>query len=350
MEIVIGLFIFCLILFLYLHVTFQLRTSNDLEVYEIDNVSKNRLEEICDIRQPVILAYTNEPMTKSLTHVNLQRLYPTFEVKIRDSQDKRGETYLPLQFHSALKLMEEDKNSRYFSEMNMDFLQETAAIKHMKYNDEFVRPYMVSNCYYDLMFGSNNVCTPLRYELNYRNYFLVTEGEVTIKLAPPRSNKYLAEYSDYENFEFRSPMNPWDVAPEHEADFDKVKFLEVKLTPGRMMFLPAYWWYSIRFSQGASIACFKYRTYMNNIAVIPRLVMYFLQNQNIKRDVVKKMEDVVDAFPVPKQDTAEGTSTTDIDKLIPTRQEKEGIEIQEGEGKEKEKNDASIKVGVPSSI
>ena len=73
MEIVIGLFIFCLILFLYLHVTFQLRTSNDLEVYEIDNVSKNRLEEICDIRQPVILAYMNEPMTKSLTKDNLLR-------------------------------------------------------------------------------------------------------------------------------------------------------------------------------------------------------------------------------------------------------------------------------------
>ena len=62
------------------------------------------------------------------------------------------------------------------------------------------------------------------------------------------------------------------------------------------------------------------------------------------------MEDVVDAFPVPKQDTAEGNSTTDIDKLIPTRQEKEDIEIQQGEGKEKEKNDASIKVGLPSSI
>ena len=332
MEIVIGLFIFCLILFLYLHVTFQLRTSNDLEVYEIDNVSKNRLEEICDIRQPVILAYMNEPMTKSLTKDNLLRLYPTFEVKIRDIQDKGGETYLPLQLHSALKLVEEDKNARYFSEMNMDFLQETAAIKHMKYNDEFVRPYMVSNCYYDIMFGSNDVCTPLRYEINYRNYFLITEGEVIVKLAPPRSNKYLAEYSDYENFEFRSPINPWNVAPEYEADFYNVKFLEVKLTPGKMMFLPAYWWYSIKFSKSASIACFKYRTYMNNIAVIPRLVMFFLQNQNIKRNVVKTMEEVNDVFPQEESEPEKKEGTTDIDNLIPAQEQKEN-EISDGKDK-----------------
>ena len=46
MEWLIGLFVFCLVLFIYLHVTFQLRTSNDLEVYEIDEPSKDKLEEI----------------------------------------------------------------------------------------------------------------------------------------------------------------------------------------------------------------------------------------------------------------------------------------------------------------
>ena len=36
MEILIGFFIFCLVLFIYLHVQFHLKTSNDLEMYEID--------------------------------------------------------------------------------------------------------------------------------------------------------------------------------------------------------------------------------------------------------------------------------------------------------------------------
>ena len=54
MKLIVGLFIFCVTLFLYLHVTFQLRTSNDLDVYEIEANSKDRLEEICDVRQPVL--------------------------------------------------------------------------------------------------------------------------------------------------------------------------------------------------------------------------------------------------------------------------------------------------------
>jgi len=35
----------------------------------------------------------------------------------------------------------------------------------------FFRPYMLSNIEYDYIFGSKNSYTPLRYNLNYRNYF-----------------------------------------------------------------------------------------------------------------------------------------------------------------------------------
>ena len=57
MEMIIGFFVFCLVLFIYLHVMFQLRTSDDLEVYELDDASKDRMEEICDMRQPVIFGF-----------------------------------------------------------------------------------------------------------------------------------------------------------------------------------------------------------------------------------------------------------------------------------------------------
>jgi len=239
MEYIVGIFIFCLILFIYLHVTFQLRTSDDLEVYELENVSKNKLEEVCDIRQPVIFDYYNEPITSSISTKSLEATYPSFEVKIRNMDDFNDGAFLPLHLNAALKLVTDNKN-RYYSENNTDFLQDTSAIKHMKYNDEYIRPYMVSNCNYDIMFGSEGVTTPFRYELNYRNYFYVTQGSIVVKLAPPKSTRYLAEYDDYENFEFRSPINPWNVAQHHKADFDKIKCLEVKLTPGKILFIPAY--------------------------------------------------------------------------------------------------------------
>ena len=65
MNYFIAIFIFCVVLFLYLHVYYHLKTSNDLEVYTIDRPSKEKLEEICDLRQPVIFEYHNEQVNET---------------------------------------------------------------------------------------------------------------------------------------------------------------------------------------------------------------------------------------------------------------------------------------------
>jgi hypothetical protein len=141
------------------------------------------------------------------------------------------------------------------------------------------------------MMGSKDTCTPFRYEINYRNFFLLTQGTAQIKMAPPHSTKYLYPNYDYENFEFRSPVNPWSPQPKYIADFDKMKCLEFTLTPGKTLFLPAYWWYSIKFvNSDTSISCFRYRTYMNNIAILPYIGLHALQIQNVKRNVAKKID------------------------------------------------------------
>lgn len=290
MEILIGFFIFCLVLFIYLHVQFHLKTSNDLEMYEIDQASKEKLEEICDIRQPVLFDFDNEKIMENSNKTYIAHNYHAFEVKIRNIKETNNDTelYIPLPFHAAVKLFDEDKNNTYYSENNMDFLQETGVVKTLQYNDEFLRPYMVSNCNYDLLMGSNGTCTPFRYEVNYRNFFLLTQGSAQIKMTPPQSTRYLYPNYDYENFEFRSPVNPWNPQPNYSADFDKIKCLEFTLQPGKTVFIPAFWWYSIKFNKNTSISCFRYRTYMNNIAISPYIAMYALQIQNVKRNVAKK--------------------------------------------------------------
>ncbi len=287
---IIGFFIFCLVLFIYLHIQFHLKTSNDLEMYEVDQPSKDRLEEICDIRQPVLFDFDSQKIVESSSRSYISNNYNAFEVKIRNvkDDDPNVELYIPLPLHAAVKLFDEDKTATYFSENNKEFLEETGVIKSLKYNDEFLRPYMVSNCNYDILLGSANVCTPFRYEINYRNFFLLTEGSAQIKIAPPHSTKYLYPIYDYENFEFRSPVNPWSPQPKYSADFDKMKCLEFTLIPGKTLFIPAYWWYSIKFNSNTSISCFHYRTYMNNAAILPYICMHALQIQNVKRNVVKK--------------------------------------------------------------
>ena len=288
---ILGFFIFCLVLFIYLHIQFHLKTSNDLEMYEVDQPAKDRLEEICDIRQPVLFDFDCEKIMDTSNKTYIANNYHAFEVKIRNVKetDPNAELYIPLPIHAAVKLFDEDKNTAYVSENNKDFLEETGVIKSLKYNDEFLRPYMVSNCNYDVLMGSNGTCTPFRYEINYRNFFLLTEGSAQIKMAPPHSTKYLYPIYDYENFEFKSPVNPWSPQPKYSADFDKIKCLEFTLLPGKTLYIPAYWWYSIKLNKNTSISCFHYRTYMNNAAIVPYIGMHALQIQNVKRDVVKKV-------------------------------------------------------------
>ena len=284
--------IFCIVLFIYIHITFHLKVSVYLEVYEIDQPSKDKLEEICDLRQPVIFDYNIDGLMKECNIDFIGQNYGAFDIKVRNVKeyDISSELYLPLTLNTAMDIFRKDNDARFISENNHDFLEETSIIKTFRYNDNFLRPFSVSNCSYDLMFSSQGTQTPLKYELNYRNFFLVTQGSVKVKMIPPKSSKYLYTIKDYDNFEFLSPVNPWDIQSQFKADFDKLKTLEVTLNTGQIVFIPAYWWYSFEFSENTSISVFKYKTYMNNVAISNHLLVNLLQNQNVKRETVKKKQ------------------------------------------------------------
>lgn len=285
-----SILIFCLVLFVYLHVNYHFKTSNDLEIYELDNGSKDKLDEVCNVRQPVILDFYNNSFMESVNKPSILGKFRTFELKVRNTRetDYENEIFLPLQLHAALKLFDEDSTASYTSENNQDFLQETGLIKLYKMTDDSIRPGMTSNCMYDLLTGSKNSNTPLRYEINHRNFFSVVSGEVEIKLAPPKYSRYLHSVEDYDNFEFRSPLNPWSIQEEYMADFEKIKFMDILLPQGKMIYIPPYWWYSIRYKENGLVSSFKYRTYMNNLAILPRLGINFLQTQNVKHRIAKK--------------------------------------------------------------
>ena len=316
---VISIFIFCIVLFLYLHIHFHLKRSNDLEVYEIEQPSKQRLEEVCDIRQPTTFEFYNEQVLAQLSYQSIHTNYRAFDINIRDvskaprtAADATSEEttkapqkgtenevviYIPVTFKIAHEVLKKDTEMKYISEHNADFIDETGLIKIFQLNDEFLRPYMVSRCMYDIMMASAKTTTPLRYEVNYRNYFLVTQGTIRILLIPPKDTRYLYPINDYDILEFRSPVNPWKVQPEYQDDFDKIKTLEVELFQGMVMFIPAYWWYSIQFiGSETSVCSFKYRTHMNTLSIAPQLSLNLLQNMNIKRDTLEKRAIVKNQF------------------------------------------------------
>jgi len=317
-KLISGIIIFCVILFLYLHIHFHLKTSNDLEIYEIEqDASKDKMEEICDLKQPVLfdIDEDTEKILYTTSKDYLLHNYPMFEIKIRSKDTNTNNNILvPLTLNVSDKLFTEDTEAKYISENNMDFLVETGVVKNMSYNDALLRPQFLSSSTYDVIFGSTNVTTPLRYELCYRTYFMVTQGSVQIKLTPPKYSRYLFPISDYENFEFSSPIDVWKPQTKYRADFDKVKFLEITLNPGKIFFLPAYWWYSMRLiEKNTSISCFKYKTYMNTIANSPQYILYFLQNQNIERKIANSVS-LEDKKIAISADNIETNTTDNIEK------------------------------------
>jgi len=289
MNIIIIFFIFIVILFLYIHILYHLKTADDLEIYEINSFSKERLNEVCDLRQPVLFSYDINNFNE-LKVDNLVSNYNSFDIKVKFFNNLE-DTVIPLKFKDFIDLIDSKDNDKIFTiENNNEFLEETCLNKKIQYGDNFFKPSSLMSYEYDLIIGKSNHYTKCQYNLNYRNYFLVLEGNVKLKLAPPKSNKYFNVQKDYESFKFFSNMNIWDPQNEYINDYNKIKFLEIDLVPGKIINIPAYWWYSFYFTENKSnILSLKYRTYMNNVTISPEFLKSLLQKQNIKHELFKKL-------------------------------------------------------------
>jgi hypothetical protein len=263
-KIIISTFIFCIILFLYLHIQFHFKTSNDLEIYEIALPNRTKLEEVCNLKQPVLFEYYEESISKCTLDALSE--YNAFDVMVFD--DTMG-ILIPLE-----KARELFKTSMHASFHNEPFLRETMARRYYDATNAVLRPPMVTSMTQDLMFGSLHYTTKLQYHITCRNYIMVTQGSITVKLTPPRNTPFLKEIKKYETQEFISEIDPWT------DDNKKVKFLELTVPVGRLLYIPAYWWYSIRLEKDACVCMFHYTTFSNLIATLPDIGMGVLQRHN----------------------------------------------------------------------
>lgn len=285
---ILFIIVFIFILFFYIHIYHHLKTSNELEVYDIKCTTKEKLDEICDIRQPVTFRYETGLLRYSIEE--LCDKYPLFDVYVSRKVDGKDTVPIPLSIVEAVELLHTDKE-HYTSEYNKDFLEETTLIKEIKMKDELLRPPLVAKCEYDIMLGNKGSITPLRYNIEYRKYYYVEKGKVTIKLIPPSYSKYLSQQTNYEKIEFTSPINPWEVQEEYGNDFGRVKVLEVQLQEGDMIYIPAYWWWSIQYNELSVLNTCAYMTTANIVSILPTYFISFLQRSNVKH-VVRKTKDV----------------------------------------------------------
>ena len=109
-----SIIIFIIVLIVYTHVTNEYKTSEDLEIYEMDYKNNVQLQEICNLKQPVLF--------------NMNEIEPTFfkesdilgesktPVIVKDKADIDNANFIKLPYESAKTLMKTDTGSRFYSE------------------------------------------------------------------------------------------------------------------------------------------------------------------------------------------------------------------------------------------
>lgn len=314
MSSIVNIILFVIVLVLYLHIIQQLKTSEDLEIYEMDYTTNAHLQEVCDVKQPVMFEYASvsPDLYSEITAEKLDAC-GIYEVNVKDIKDYYLETdgnspdYVVLPLQSATNLLKSDTHSSYFTENNHDFVEDANLYQFFHANDEFIKPSTTVITKYDIMMGSSGAYTPLRFHKDCRRFISTLSGKITIKMTPYKSSKYLSPINDYENYEFRSPVNVWAPQKKYKTDVSKLKFLEFDVMPGFMLYIPPYWWYSIKFSDGQDtiVSGFTYNTMMNCITNIPNWALYYLQQHNTKTRIAK----TIAIEPT--------TITTDTDAAVP---------------------------------
>ena len=138
--------------------------------------------------------------------------------------------------------------------------------------------------------GSPNSYTPLRYHTNYRHFISVITGKIHIKMTSWKSRKYLNPIKDMDNYEFRSPIDVWN--PTTSAKLEKIKFIEFDIYPGYCLYIPPYWWYSIKYSNDKdNLVCgITYNSLMRTISNIPDIILYYMQQHNITQKILAPKE------------------------------------------------------------
>jgi len=280
--------VFVVVIFFYLHITAHYRKGEDLELFETDFINNPKLQESCELRQPLMIVGVpgiakipsrgdllrgNEKYEGNIRDLSKWNSIPNHPIAIEDLVETKR--LKQLEMEKILRALESDREGVYISEGNQPFLEEVGLWKvFQKWGDErFCPTYNVCK-EYDFLMGSKGACTPLRYHTAYRK-FLVTrgggvfggDGNLVVRMTPWKSRKRMEWIRDDIGMETVSIMAAFGGRADQREDWSKVRFLEFIVPEGQVLYIPPYWWYSIQFPGPTVFAySFTYWSAMNWLA------------------------------------------------------------------------------------
>jgi hypothetical protein len=299
MEFYITILIFLSIIFLYIHMMAQYKKSEDLEIYEMDYTTNQNLQETCSVKQPVLFNFktVNPDIFTDLDNSTFLK-YESYDIKVRDTDDflsgsNNSADPVSLKYDSFRRLAAADSRSHFITEGNLEFIEKSGLYSEYEELNPYLKPSLTVQTKYDLLQGSEGAYTPLRYHIDERQYFIVSSGKITVKMTPFKSRKYLHPIMDYSNYEFRSPIDAWkpENNQKYTHDIEKIKYLEFEVLEGFVLYIPPYWWYSIKYSSAESIVLgATYNSVPRVLANSWDILQYYLQQDNTTSKVARTIQ------------------------------------------------------------
>ena len=288
MDTLYAIIIFILMLILYSQIMFQLKKGDDMEIYEIDYTNITDLNKSANLKQPIIFEFSN--FVNTLKDYSLKFLaveYGSFDVFIKEPEDYHSDrpvNTVVIDLAAAESLVKTDTSSKYYSNQNQSLIYETGLDKYFKQLDKYLQPMFSVFSKYDVMFGSSGTTTPLTYHTYERRFVYVNGGKISVKMTPWRSNKYMMVNKDYENYEFASPLNVWNPQDNYRTGFQKMKFLDFVVHSGNILYIPPFWYYSIKIEDDDGLLyTMDYGSPMNILSNTINLGHYFYETMIPKK-------------------------------------------------------------------
>ena len=300
----------------------QYKKSEDLEIYEMDYTTNQNLQETCSVKQPVLFNFkiVNPDIFTDLDSSTFLKS-ASYDIKVRDTDDFKTHSSEPvsLKYDSFRRLAAADSRSHFITEGNLEFIEKSGLYSEYEELNPYLKPSLTIQTKYDLLQGSEGAYTPLRYHTDERLFNIVSSGKITVKMTPYKSRKYLHQVMDYSGYEFRSPIDAWN--PENNQkythDIEKIKYLEFDVLEGFVLYIPPYWWYSIKYSSADTIVIGAiYNSVPRVLANSWDILQYYLQQDNTSTKIARTIQQPInEERPIQKIEEKQEQEDSVIDPL-----------------------------------
>jgi len=259
MNYIIHFCIFIVVLITYLHIQSHFQHASESDVFELDGIIDNRIDDVLDLKQPVVFRLEFIPTT--LEDINIHALSHTNADTNVYVVDPTNGVRVTSSISSFKKIQDSTSSIPYYSDGNEEIIQRLSNDIRLRIASHYVHlvPPLLCTTRYDLIFGTDKCITRLQRNVAHRSYFTVTNGTVVVKLIHPDQLTNV-------NFDCTPGLVPDMWCSVAKLETTKISMKDVSLNKGQTLFVPPYWGIIFHMTKDSFMLSVKYSTYMSEMA------------------------------------------------------------------------------------